>query len=44
LHEAKEDGRALTVLKALAGEGRGSVFEAAAVHMQEHVVDPGHVF
>ncbi len=42
LHDAKDDARAVQVLEALAGEGTGSTFEAAALHTLAHVQDAGH--
>lgn len=45
LHEAKQDERAVPLLEALAAEGTGSTFEAAATHTLGHIHDPqsGHV-
>ncbi len=42
LHESKDDARATPILQALAAEGTGSTFEAAAVHTLGHVRDPRH--
>lgn len=42
LHDAKDDARAVQVLEALAREGTGSTFEAAALHTLAHVRDGGH--
>jgi hypothetical protein len=42
LHEDKQDARATAVLQALAREGSGSVFEAAARHTLTHLASPGH--
>ncbi|MBL8747719.1 MAG: tetratricopeptide repeat protein [Planctomycetes bacterium] len=42
LHDAKDDARAVQVLEALASEGTGSTFEAAARHTLSHVRDGGH--
>lgn len=45
LHETKQDERAVPLLLALAAEGTGSTFEAAATHTLGHIHDPqsGHV-
>lgn len=44
LHEAKQDGRAVPLLEALAREGTGSTFEAGALHTLSHIRNPqdGH--
>lgn len=42
LHEDKQDQRALPLLEALANEGTGSTFEAAARHTLQHLRDPQH--
>ncbi len=42
LHEDKQDARAVPVLEALAAEGTGSTFEAAARHTLGHIRDPQH--
>lgn len=42
LHEAKQDARAVPILEALAAEGTGSTFEAAALHTLGHIRDPQH--
>jgi len=42
LHEAGLDGRAVPLLEALAAEGTGSTFEAAAWHTLGHLRDAGH--
>lgn len=44
LHEDKNDERAVPLLQALAKEGTGSTFEAAALHTLGHIKDPdqGH--
>lgn len=42
LHDGKQDERAVAVLQALAAEGTGSTFEAAALHTLAHVRDPQH--
>ena len=42
LHENKQDDRALPLLRALAAEGTGSTFEAAAVHTLGHIQQPEH--
>jgi tetratricopeptide (TPR) repeat protein len=44
LHEDKQDERAVPLLEALAAEGTGSTFEAAAAHTLGHIRDPqsGH--
>ena len=42
LHEDRQDERALPLLQALAAEGTGSTFEAAAAHTLGHLRDPQH--
>jgi uncharacterized protein HemY len=42
LHESKQDARAVPVLQALAAEGLGTTFEAAALHTLAHIRDPQH--
>ncbi len=42
LHEGKRDDRAVPLLTALAAEGRGTTFEAAARHTLSHIKDPQH--
>jgi len=42
LHENKLDDRAVPLLQALAAEGTGSTFEAAAVHTLGHILQPEH--
>ncbi len=42
LHEDKQDARAKPLLAALAAEGTGSTFEAAARHTLAHIADPQH--
>ena len=42
LHEDKHDDRAVPLLTALAAEGTGSTFEAAARHTLSHIKDPQH--
>lgn len=42
LHEDKRDDRAVPLLSALAAEGTGSTFEAAARHTLAHIRDPQH--
>lgn len=42
LHEDKQDARAVPLLEALAKEGTGSTFEAAALHTLAHLRDPQH--
>ncbi len=42
LHEAGRDADALARLSALAAEGTGSTFEAAARHALRHILDPDH--
>lgn len=42
LHENKQDERAVPLLRALAAEGTGSTFEAAAVHTLGHIAEPQH--
>ncbi len=42
LHENQQDDRAVPLLTALAAEGTGSTFEAAARHTLSHVKDPQH--
>lgn len=42
LHEDRQDDRAVPVLEALAAEGTGSTFEAAARHTLGHIRDPLH--
>jgi hypothetical protein len=42
LHEAKDDARAVPILEALAAEGTGATFEAAALHTLAHIRDPQH--
>lgn len=42
LHEENQDQRAVPMLEALAREGTGSTFEAAAVHTLRHIRDPQH--
>jgi tetratricopeptide (TPR) repeat protein len=42
LHEDKQDARARPLLAALAQEGTGSTFEAAALHTLAHIDDPQH--
>lgn len=41
LHEARQDQRAVPLLEALAAEGTGSTFEAAALHTLGHIRDAG---
>jgi len=40
LHEAKRDEEAIPLLEALAAEGTGSTFEAAARHTLNHIYNP----
>lgn len=42
LHEQRQDDRAVPLLEALAAEGTGSTFEAAARHALGHLRDPQH--
>lgn len=42
LHEDKQDAKAVPLLEALAAEGTGSTFEAAALHTLGHIKDPQH--
>lgn len=42
LHEDRQDERAVSLLTALAAEGTGSTFEAAARHTLSHLRDPSH--
>lgn len=42
LHEDRQDARAIPLLQALAAEGTGSTFEAAARHTLGHIRDPQH--
>lgn len=42
LHEDRQDARAVPLLQALAAEGTGSTFEAAALHTLGHIRDPQH--
>lgn len=42
LHENRQDDRAVPLLQALAAEGTGSTFEAAAVHTLGHIEQPQH--
>ncbi|MFY9341092.1 MAG: hypothetical protein WAT39_01295, partial [Planctomycetota bacterium] len=42
LHEDKQDARAVPLLEALAAEGTGSTFEAAALHTLGHLRDGQH--
>ncbi|HEX6811436.1 MAG TPA: hypothetical protein VF384_07425 [Planctomycetota bacterium] len=42
LHENKQDDRAVPLLQALAAEGTGSTFEAAALHTLGHIEKPDH--
>ena len=42
LHEDKQDERAVPLLEALAAEGTGSTFEAAALHTLGHIKNPQH--
>jgi hypothetical protein len=42
LHENKQDDKAVPILAALAAEGTGSTFEAAALHTLGHIRDPQH--
>jgi len=42
LHEDKQDVRAVPLLEALAAEGTGSTFEAAALHTLGHIQNPQH--
>jgi tetratricopeptide (TPR) repeat protein len=42
LHENNQDDRAVPLLQALAAEGTGSTFEAAAVHTLGHIASPDH--
>lgn len=42
LHEDNQDARAVPLLEALAREGTGSTFEAAAAHTLAHLRDPQH--
>ncbi|MEO6595322.1 MAG: hypothetical protein ABIP94_11265 [Planctomycetota bacterium] len=42
LHENKQDDRAMPLLQALAAEGTGSTFEAAAAHTLGHLRDAQH--
>lgn len=42
LHEESQDQRAVPLLEALAREGTGSTFEAAAGHTLRHIRDPQH--
>ena len=42
LHEVDRDDRALPLLRALAAEATGSVFEAAALHTLGHIENPDH--
>ena len=42
LHEDQQDARAKPLLAALAAEGTGSTFEAAARHTLAHIADPQH--
>lgn len=42
LHEDQQDVRAKPLLEALAAEGTGSTFEAAARHTLAHIADPQH--
>jgi len=42
LHEDQQDQRAVPLLEALANEGTGSTFEAAARHTLQHLRDPQH--
>ncbi|MBL9076494.1 MAG: hypothetical protein JNL08_03255 [Planctomycetes bacterium] len=42
LHEDRQDARAVPLLEALAAEGTGSTFEAAAQHTLGHLRDPQH--
>jgi hypothetical protein len=42
LHESNQDDRAVPLLQALAAEGTGSTFEAAAVHTLGHIANPDH--
>jgi tetratricopeptide (TPR) repeat protein len=42
LHEDKQDDRAVPLLQALAAEGTGSTFEAAATHTLGHIRLPQH--
>jgi uncharacterized protein HemY len=42
LHESRQDDRAMPLLEALAREGTGSTFEAAARHTLGHVRSPDH--
>ena len=41
LHEAKQEEEAIVMLEALAAEGTGSTFEAAARHTLNHIYNPG---
>ena len=42
LHEDRQDARAVSLLRALAAEGTGSTFEAAALHTLSHIESPQH--
>lgn len=42
LHEDRQDARAVPLLEALAAEGTGSTFEAAAMHTLGHIRDGQH--
>jgi len=42
LHENEQDDEAVPVLEALANEGTGSTFEAAARHTLGHIYNPDH--
>ncbi|MCU0865245.1 MAG: hypothetical protein MUC36_15790 [Planctomycetes bacterium] len=42
LHEDRQNERAKPLLEALAREGTGSTFEAAALHTLAHIADPQH--
>lgn len=42
LHEDRQDERAVPLLEALAAEGTGSTFEAAALHALGHIRNPQH--
>ena len=42
LHQDKRDEQAIPILEALAAEGTGSTFEAAATHTLGHIYNPDH--
>ena len=42
LHSGKRDEQAIPILEALAAEGTGSTFEAAATHTLGHIYNPDH--